>query len=116
MRLELRGHVPSKASDYRRGRNGGLYLPPGTAMELAGLQFQLNALWGGKPTLIDPDITLEFHVSNPLQDKDGCIKATLDIMQKAGVIKNDNIKFCNGWLHIAPAVITSDEKVVIDIR
>ena len=84
-------------------------------MAIQALEFQLNVQWGGKQPLIHPDITIYLHLKNPLQDKDGAQKTILDLLQKVGVIKNDNIKFCNGWLHIAPAVISKDEKVVIEI-
>jgi Holliday junction resolvase RusA-like endonuclease len=114
MRLELEGHVPSKANQWARGKRG-TYIPPGTALELQALQFQLNAQWSGKRPMVHPDICIEFHLKNPLQDRDGALKSILDLLQAAGVIHNDNIKFCNGWLHIAPAVISQDEKVIIEL-
>ena len=114
IRLELKGHIPSKASLYRRGKNG-LYLERRAALNIESLHFQLNAMWN-RPALNHPEVTLEFHLRNERQDRDGALKTTLDLLQVAGVIRNDNIRHFNGWLHVAPAVISTDEKVVILLR
>ncbi len=119
IRLELRGHVPSKASMYRRSWRGarrGLHITEQACTEIAGLRLQLNAQWAGRKPLAHPEVTIQFHLCNDAQDRDGALKTTLDLLQIAGVIKNDNIRNFNGWLHVAPAVVSSEEKVVIELR
>lgn len=105
----------NKASLYRRGRSG-LYIRDEAAREIDGLQAQMNVEWRRRDILMHPETTVQFHLKNPAQDRDGTLKTVLDIMQKSGVIWDDNIAHFNGWLHIAPAVVTTQEKVVIELR
>ena len=85
-------------------------------MEIAALQLQLNAQWHQREALEHPEVTVRFTLTNDGQDRDGALKTTLDTLQAAGVIKNDNIRHCNGWLHIAPAIVGEDEGVVIELQ
>ena len=115
-RLELTGHVPSKANNYRVGRGKAFYMRSVVLSEIGSLAYQLNVQWAGKRPLEHPEVTLYFHTENASQDRDNQVKTILDLLQAQGVIVNDNSRHFNGWLHIAPTVITSDEKVIIELR
>lgn len=116
--LQLTGHVPSKANSYvrRSGQGKGLRLKERAAADIRSLAYQLNVQWAGKRPLEHPEVMMYFYTRNGSQDRDNQVKTVLDLLQSQGVIVNDNARHFNGWLHIAPTVITSDEKVIIEVK
>lgn len=113
MILQLVGPVPCKKSKYRRGRTA-LYLDRSVSAAIDALVLQAQAQWR-RPPVEHPDITITFRVRHRRADRDGMLATVMDILQRAGVVANDNIARCNGWVHLAPAVIGDDEGVNIKI-
>jgi len=119
IRLELRGHIPAKANRYRigwRGGKAGLRLDDGVNRELAGLGFQINAQWAGKPPLSHPEVRICFHLASSGRDRDNALKSLLDLLQQCGVIRNDNVANFNGRVILEPAVISSEEMTIVELR
>jgi hypothetical protein len=51
-----------------------------------------------------PEFSFHFTYTNGAVDRDGVIVTVLDLLQKYGVIVNDNISHCNGMWQVHPAV------------
>lgn len=119
--LTLWGHCPSKKSNYRVSQNGGLITDSETKAQMEALtmqaMFQWNAVTGGKP-VVHPEMTTTFYVAARRQDEDGMYVTLMDVLQKAGVLVNDNIANFNGRKVHEPCqfVELKDERVEIVIR
>jgi Holliday junction resolvase RusA-like endonuclease len=119
MTLKLIGAVPSKKNNYRRSAHGGMFIPNKEAAEIASLMFQARAQWGDREP-VSPDATFAFRFYRKTRraDRDNAYTCLLDVLQKAGVIRNDNLKHCNGEHIICPAVVNSSlsvERVEIEV-
>jgi hypothetical protein len=116
--IRLLGWCPSKKNRYRiaaRGRGKvGLKINDDDKAFLDALQFQANSLWQHQP-LSHPEMVFRLTTSNPAQDSDGALTATLDILQVAGVLINDNIRHFNGAKVILPADICEPGKEFVEI-
>lgn len=113
--ITLDGACPSKKNLYRRGRSGGLYLDRDVKAKLDFLTFQAARQWPEAP-VIHPDVDIQFYVLDQRTDRDNRLGALLDCLQKAGVIKNDNIKNFNGTVTILPAILAVRERTILKIR
>lgn len=56
------------------------------------------------PVLEHPDMAITFYVSDGRADRDNKLSTLLDVLQKAHVIRNDNIAHCNARMVLNPAV------------
>lgn len=90
MIITLQGRVPSKKNAYRYTSRGG-YIPAQIASELLSLQVQARAQWR-QPTLESAVIGAVFYVKDGASDLDNKLTAAIDVLVKAGVIRNDSIK------------------------
>jgi len=98
-KITLRGPVPAKKNNWKpRPKGGGVYTDRTTATQIDGFIFQARSAWGGKP-VVDPAIVhCTFYVPNYAgADGDNMQTTVLDVLQKAGVIRNDNRKGLRGW-------------------
>jgi len=102
--LVVRGQVPPKKNQYRSGR-GGFYLPQDVKERLDLIEAQIRKQWGRRRAVKHPNICFELTLRNAKADRDNTVQTLLDCMQRAGVIENDNVGHCNGWILIAPAEI-----------
>ena len=104
MILTLRGNIPAKKSKYRSRCGGGLYLDAATRACIEGLAFQAGSQWrrSSHEPVEHPVVTIRMHARQTRADRDGKLVTLLDVLQQAGVIRNDNINRFNGWLHLAP--------------
>lgn len=114
--LTLHGHCPSKKNDWERGGAGKMFLPAEVTAQIDTLITQALFHWRIGAPIEHPELTVTFFVAAKRQDQDGMYVTILDVLQKAGVLLNDNIKSNNGWKHLPPCefVSVSDERV--DIR
>ena len=48
-------------------------------------------------------------------DRDNMLNAVMDALVRSRVLVNDNIKRCNGWVTMAPAVVGEWEGAVIEV-
>lgn len=88
----IKGAVPSKSNSYRIINIGGhASLGKTTAMK----KYEESFMWQvGSCRDANISVPFEFHIDvyfpSKRSDLDGCLKAVLDCLQKAKVIKNDN--------------------------
>lgn len=113
MTLLLEGPIPCKKSLYRRGRNG-LFLDREVKAAIDCLILQAKHQWRVSP-IEHPEVTVTFRVLDRRSDRDGKLATVLDVLQKAGVVANDNIAHFNGWLRIAPAIVGKREGCELQI-
>jgi len=112
--LTLDGVVPSKKNGYRRRGNGaGMYIPEQMRADIDALVIQaqaarhkldLESIEGRKV-----HVHLQFTVPDERKDLDNMHTTVLDVLQTAGIIKNDRLvrsftveELCNA--HRAPFV------------
>lgn len=115
MELILSGQCPSKKNMYRRSKNGGMFLNREVVAQIDALILQARAQWGRGP-IAHPDLEFTFYVKDRRGDRDNKLGTCMDVLQKAGVLLNDNIASSNGRLVILPAVVDKSERVVIRIQ
>jgi hypothetical protein len=60
-------------------------------------------------------VVITFHVRNDRIDRDGMLCTLLDVLQEAGVIRNDSVRSFNGRVRLESAVVTEDPCVVVEI-
>lgn len=120
MILTIPGLVPSKKNLLRVTRNGS-YHDKAIATQIETLNDRAWIAWrqlhgGVGPVLEHPTMAFTFHVNNQRSDRDNRLTTILDVLQKAMVLRNDNIAHCNGRIVIEPAVLTkAEESTVIEI-
>lgn len=114
-RLILSGHVPSKKNLYRRSKDGRLFLDTKVADQIKVLTKQAKSQWT-ETALEHPNVWATFFVRDARGDRDNKWATVSDVLQDAGVIRNDNVARFNGRLVIQPAVIDKRERVVVDIE
>lgn len=108
--MVLQGHCPSKKNLYRRSRDGRLFLDHEVKAQIDALIVQAQNKWKRR-SMKDPEIDVEFHVRDARGDRDNKLVTLMDVLQKAGVIANDNIAQCNGTVVLLPAHISPQEHV-----
>ena len=116
MKIVLNGHCPAKKNLWKRGRGGRVYLNSEAQGQIDYLTLQAAKKWSGKQPLIHPDCSVQFSVRDQRGDRDNKLSTILDVLQKAGVVLNDNVKQFNGTITILPAIVDKHEKVVIEIH
>lgn len=114
--LVLIGHCPSKKNLWKTRKGGGRFIDSETQSQIQALCWQAKEQWGGKESLIHPELTVAFYVRNAKPDRDNKLTTLLDVLREAGVIKNDNIAQFNGELRLMPAKIAVEEKVEVTIQ
>lgn len=88
--LRIEGEVPSKKNSYRRGRGGRLYIEQGVRTALDTLHLQLNAHPGRPKMPLEGPVRVVVRVFGAMRhDADNQATTLLDLLQKAGYIKND---------------------------
>jgi hypothetical protein len=91
-----------------------MYIDKAVKAQIDALILQAKLQWRRIP-LENPDMDVEFFVLDRRSDRDNKLGCVLDVLQEAGVLKNDNVAHFNGTLVIHPAVIGNVEGVVIDV-
>lgn len=116
--LVLWGHCPSKKSNYRVTADG-MISSPETKRQMETLTLQAMLQWSKQKGPVEhPDVTTRFYVETARQDEDGMYVTLMDVLQKAGVIANDNIAHFNGRKIHEPCefVVADQERVEILIE
>lgn len=119
VRLVLWGHCPSKKSNYRTAESGKLITDSETKGQMEILTVQAMFQWAAIGGPVEhPEVTTTFFVAAKRQDEDGMYVTLMDILQKAGVIVNDNVRRFNGRKIHEPCefVSVADERVEITVR
>lgn len=90
--LLLFGEMPSKKNSWKRSESGQVFIPSGVQKEIDAFLWQIK---GTKNRPREPmegnlRVWLDFYVKSVARrDLDNMATTALDILQKAGVIKND---------------------------
>lgn len=119
--LKLYGHCPSKKNLWERGGTGKMFLPESVVEQISTLSMQAFHGWsaaGMRLPVEHPELTVTFYVAAKRQDRDGMYVTVLDILQKVGVLVNDNIAKNNGANFLPPCEFVdspSDERVEIRV-
>ena len=112
--LSFPGHCPAKKSLYRRRRGGGLFLDDEVRGQISRLEWAAREQWGDRPPLnFCDDIVGHFYVLHYKADLDGKWATILDVLQKARVIRNDNMKVIGKSSQVAYK--DGPERAVIEI-
>lgn len=116
--LTLHGHCPSKKSNYRTAEGGRLISTPETKAQMEALTLQAMYQWSQAVGLpVDhPEVTTTFYVRSGRSDEDGKYVTLMDVLQKAGVIVNDNCAHFNSRKIHEPCVFVDDGEERVEIR
>lgn len=116
--LTLHGHCPSKKSNYRTTESGRLISDPETKAQMESLTLQAMFQWSQAVGLpVDhPEVTTTFYVRSGRSDEDGKYVTLMDVLQKAGVMVNDNHSHWNGRKIHESSVFVSDGEEKVEIR
>ena len=87
--IRLEGFVPTKKNGKMAWR-GRVVIDPKKKAQIAWLELQARKAWGRRPPLKRVGIRVRFHVAHHRADMDGKYTTVQDILEKAGVIVNDN--------------------------
>jgi len=92
--IELRlSSVPvPKTNRYVRRKNGAVFIPPRVKNWQTRALWELRNQWKGDP--IDHRVSLDVTLILPnhrKRDIDNMLKSLWDVLEKAGVLKNDNL-------------------------
>ncbi len=88
--ITIQGEVPSKKNMYRRGNHGRFYIDSDTRDLLDDLHLQLNLALNRPKSPLPGSlrVTMVLH-GGGRRDADNQATTILDLLQKAGYIKND---------------------------
>ena len=81
-----------KTNRYVRRRNGAVFIPPRVKNWQKRALWELKNQWEGEPieSRVSVDITLILP-NNRKRDIDNMLKSLWDVMERAGVLRNDNL-------------------------
>lgn len=87
------GEIPVKKNNYRVSYSGGVYTDRDVKDTIDDITNQLAyARKRPKPSLDKEfEMKVDIFTSNPRKDLDGMVTTLLDCLQKAEIIKNDNL-------------------------
>lgn len=105
--ITLRGAIPAKKNERKLVRiKGRMAMAHNREVrdQIHSLTLQARVQWGHKPPLEHPEIWVYLTLPRFGADQDNAYTTILDVLQDAGVLKNDNVRRCNGWKHLAPVV------------
>ena len=114
--LVLWGHCPSKKSLYRVSASGKLISDAETKSQINVLTTQALLQWGQRGPVEHPEVTTTFYVRSGRSDEDGKTVTLMDVLQKAGVIVNDNHRWFNGRKIHEPCIFVKDGEERVEIR
>lgn len=101
MNFIIQGKMPSKKNNYLIGGKR-LYLAPFVASFIEKATWEINSqmkLQEGKMFIEPVFLSVTFYCDNR-SDTDGMLATVFDILQKAGVVKNDRlIQGVTAWKH-----------------
>ncbi len=115
--LTLYGVVPSKKNSWKRGRAGNVYIPEQVAADINALVIQaktqrhrlpLASIAGSKLM-----VHAQFKAPAEIKDLDNMFTTILDVLQKAGVIKNDKLV---RWFMVEERIEPGDPSVTIFVN
>lgn len=117
--IVLWGHCPSKKNGWGRNKgSSGMHIDPQMKAEIQSLTTQALFMWKHAGPVEHPELTFRFFVHSARRDRDGMLTTVLDLMQAAGILVNDNMKWNNGRTVMEPVcfVAPADERVEILIE
>jgi hypothetical protein len=111
--IVLRGSVPSKKNDWKRG-SLGIYLPKEIVAQIDGLILQAKSQWHRKP-LEQFGLRMHFIVKDGRSDLDNKCTCAIDLLVKAGVLRNDSIAHLRSISATAAIMPMEEESVRITL-
>lgn len=88
--LVLEGEIPSKKNGYMPNGKGGRYIPADMQTDIDALMWQLKPQRPARPISGPMSIAVEFTTKSKKLDADNRYTTLQDILQKIGIIENDN--------------------------
>ena len=103
-----------KTNRYVRRRNGAVFIPPRVKNWQKRALWELKNQWEGEPieSRVSVDITLILP-NNRKRDIDNMLKSLWDVMERAGVLQNDNLIY---EVRTIKKVVKGQEGVLIRIK
>jgi Holliday junction resolvase RusA-like endonuclease len=111
--LHIEGHVPSKKNKWKPGR-GRVFLPREAQREIDSLILQVRMQWQ-REALEQAEIRMHFRVRDGRGDLDNKQTTILDVLVKAGVVKNDSIAHLRRLTATAEIYPAVQETVLITV-
>ena len=112
--ITFRGYA-SKKNQWRPRKGGkGIFLDRRARLMIERMELQVPAE-ARDLKLEHPNMIWSFQYTNGHIDRDGIIATVLDILQKYGVITNDDISHCNGQWTIFPALRGEYDEVTVTL-
>ena len=87
--IQLTGDIPAKKNLWKRGARGGMYISADTKKQLDDFLYQLKKFRPARPIESPCEVKMEIFTRTMRADGDGIMTTIFDLLQKAGVIKND---------------------------
>lgn len=110
--IKFVGFCSKKNRKAPRADGRGMFIEPKTRQIIQQMELQVRGDVRDLK-LEHPSVEWSFTYTNAHVDKDGIITTVLDILQKYGVILNDNIAHYNGRQVINPAVRGEYDSVTV---
>ena len=110
--ITIRGYCSKKNRKAPNANGRGLHIEPKTQQMIQRMEIQVPGSVRDLK-LDNPEVEWFFTYTNARVDKDGIITTVLDILQKYGVILNDNVKRFNGKQTIWPAEPGEEDMVTV---
>ena len=113
VRLLLRGPVPSKKNNLRRGEHGNMFTRGDSTQTIGALIAQARSQYRDEP-IARAAVHCTFYVPTGRADGDNKLTTILDVLQKAGIIQNDNALRCpsGGYLCV---IGESEERTEVEV-
>lgn len=116
MIITLQGVPSGKKNALRPGRKGQkMHYDRGLRRALDACVLQAQSQWQGREPLTHPIIAMHCWGYPEQTDRDGLFVNALDVLVKAGILRDDSIRHSNGWYQIAPANLGGEPRVVLHI-
>ena len=100
-----------KKPGWGRKKDGSLkptiYTDKNAKAILDSFQLQIPGMYRNLK-LEHPDIEIEFSMATDKHDRDNVLCLVLDALRKQGVLREDNVRHCNGKITLMPAVVDGE--------
>ena len=113
--IKLHGSIPSFKNSkliVRHGTRSALITKPEYRKAMDALVLQARAAYRGEP-LENPGMIVQLYAKAARQDPDNMLACIMDVLVEAGILRDDNLKRCNGPKVMPSAILGGLDGAVI---